>query len=77
MDKCSQDKYCLDKCHWGGPKHLTSTSIDVYRSVLPSTMYAKFAIFKLFRSVVVVVVGNTLILKPASFAELGNKPYFN
>ena len=36
-------------------------------------MYAKFAIFKLFRSVVVVVVGNTLILKPASFAELGNR----
>ena len=31
-------------------------------------MYAKFAIFKLFRW----SVGNTLKLKPASFAELGN-----
>ena len=31
-------------------------------------MFAIFAIFKLFR----VVVGNTLRLKPASYAELGN-----
>ena len=38
-------------------------------------MYAKFAIFKLFWSVVgrsMVVVGNTLISKPASFAKIGN-----
>ena len=35
-------------------------------------MYAKFAIFKLFRWSVV-VVGNTLILKRASYAELGNE----
>ena len=31
-------------------------------------MFAKFAIFKLFR----VVVGHRLRLKPASYAELGN-----
>ena len=32
-------------------------------------MYSKFAIFKLFR--VAAVDGNTLRLKPASYAELG------
>ena len=42
-------------------------------------MYSKFAIFKLFRVVAVAaavaaaVDGNTLRLKPASFAELGNE----
>ena len=37
-------------------------------------MYAKFAIFELFRVAVggrSAAVGNTLILKPASYAELG------
>ena len=46
-----------------------------YRLVLAS-MYANFASLKLFRSVVGggrSVVGNTLKLKPASYAELGNK----
>ena len=56
---------------------LFEVSIDIFKAIL-SSMYAKFAILKLFQVVAVGrLVGNTLRIKPANYTELGKKSQFS